>query len=131
MRSDASSLLTKLNQGTLTYRQFDDPLADLELWPVFEALLSDPRVVEVRRSRIEEREYEFQQARAHGTAGAAAAPSPTPQPAAPAAAAPAVSQLLSAYGSGSNAQDSAPAVEKNGGRTGLRDFLSRLGEDAK
>lgn len=130
MRSDASSLLNKLNQGTLAYRQFDDPLADLELWPVFEALLSDLRVIEGRRSRIEEREYQFQQARAHGSAGAAAAPSAVPRPAAPAAAR-AVSQLLSAYGAGSNAEDAAPPPDHSGGKAGLRDLLKRLGEDAK
>lgn len=129
MRSDASSLLSKLNQGTLAYRQFDDPLADLELWPVFEALLSDPRVVEGRRSRIEEREYQFQQARAHAAA-AVAVPSAVPQPAAPPAAR-AVSQLLSAFGTGSNAQDPAPAPEQSGGKAALRDLLKRLGEDGK
>ena len=127
MRSDASSLLSKLNQGTLVYRQFDDPLADLELWPVFEALLSDPRVIEGRRSRIEEREYQFQQARAHGIA---AAPSAGPQPAAPPAAR-AVSQLLSAYGAGSNAEDAAPAPGQAGGKAALRDLLRRLGEDGQ
>lgn len=130
MRSDASSLLSKLNQGTLVYRQFDDPLADLELWPVFEALLSDPRVIEGRRSRIEEREYQFQQARAHGTAAVAAAPSAGPQPAAPPAAR-AVSQLLSAYGAGSNAEDAAPAPGQAGGKAALRDLLRRLGEDGQ
>jgi hypothetical protein len=45
MRQDAKNLLKLLDRKDLTYRQFADPFADMELWPIFEALLTDERVL--------------------------------------------------------------------------------------
>jgi hypothetical protein len=45
MRRDARDLLDKLGRREVQYRQFVDSAADMELWPIFEALLRDTRVV--------------------------------------------------------------------------------------
>ena len=61
MRSDASALLEKLDRKGFDYRQFPDRYADLELWPIFEALLADPRILERTPSQIELRSREFEE----------------------------------------------------------------------
>ncbi|MET0249941.1 MAG: hypothetical protein ABW164_09460 [Sphingobium sp.] len=45
MRTDTTSLLQRLGQRDFRYREFYDAFADMELWPIFEALLADERVV--------------------------------------------------------------------------------------
>ena len=52
MRMDAKALLEKLNRADFGYREFSDPLANIEPWPIFESLLADARVVGVNRSRV-------------------------------------------------------------------------------
>jgi len=52
MRMDAKALLEKLNRADFGYREFSDPLANIEPWPIFESLLADARVVGVKRSRV-------------------------------------------------------------------------------
>lgn len=64
MRADARSLLDRLGRGDFAYKEFADRFSDLELWPLFEALLKDPRI--------------FQQDVAE--AGAAQTPSAEPSP---------------------------------------------------
>jgi hypothetical protein len=44
MRHDARALLEKLSRQDFRYKQFEDRFADMELWPIFEALLKDERV---------------------------------------------------------------------------------------
>lgn len=44
MRIDAKVLLNRLGRSDFRYREFVDRFADLESWPVFEALLRDPRI---------------------------------------------------------------------------------------
>lgn len=44
MRNDARALLEKLSRQDFRYKQFEDPYTDMELWPVFEALLKDERI---------------------------------------------------------------------------------------
>ncbi len=61
MRSDASALLEKLDRKGFDYREFPDRFADLEIWPIFEALLADPRILERRLSQLERRSREFDQ----------------------------------------------------------------------
>lgn len=58
MRSDAESLLARLGRQDFRYREFADSFADMELWPIFEALLTDPRVVGRPLSKLEAREAE-------------------------------------------------------------------------
>jgi hypothetical protein len=44
MRSDAANLLNRLGQNKFKYQEFRDNFADMELWPLFEALIRDPRI---------------------------------------------------------------------------------------
>jgi len=44
MRQDARNLLERLSRKDFKYQQFADPYADMELWPIFQALLTDERV---------------------------------------------------------------------------------------
>lgn len=44
MRSDAANLLSRLGQSKFKYREFGDSFADMELWPLFEALIRDERI---------------------------------------------------------------------------------------
>lgn len=44
MRADARSLLDRLGRSDFAYKEFADRFSDLELWPLFEALLKDPRL---------------------------------------------------------------------------------------
>jgi len=39
MRSDAANLLNRLGQTKFKYQEFSDSFADMELWPLFEALI--------------------------------------------------------------------------------------------
>lgn len=50
MRKDAESLLKKLGRQDFRYQEFEDPYGELELWPIFEALITDERVVGARSS---------------------------------------------------------------------------------
>ncbi len=45
MRPDVKALLARLGQRDFQYRQFADPIADVEPWPMFAAILEDERVV--------------------------------------------------------------------------------------
>lgn len=44
MRADAKNLLDRLGKSDFPYREFTDRFSDLELWPIFEALLKDQRL---------------------------------------------------------------------------------------
>jgi hypothetical protein len=55
MRPDAKALLSRLGQREFQYRQFADPIADVEPWPLFAALLEDERVVGRAERATEER----------------------------------------------------------------------------
>lgn len=44
MRVDAKSLLDRLGRSEFNYREFADRFSELELWPLFEALLHDQRL---------------------------------------------------------------------------------------
>lgn len=47
MRSDVKTLLDRLGKSDFNYRDFADRFSELETWPVFEAVLRDPRVHQV------------------------------------------------------------------------------------
>ena len=126
MRSDASALLEKLDRKGFDYRQFPDRYADLELWPIFEALLADPRILERTPSQIELRSREFEEtARSggHGVSVPAGHPLETQ-----------FSSLLSAYGAQpvdeakadfTNPASAAPVAQPQA-RPDLRTFLTDL-----
>ncbi|MCJ1962708.1 hypothetical protein [Novosphingobium mangrovi (ex Hu et al. 2023)] len=47
MRVDASNLLNRLGRQDFSYKEFEDRFTELELWPMLEALLKDPRLLEL------------------------------------------------------------------------------------
>jgi hypothetical protein len=110
MRSDAESLLARLGRRDFRYREFADSFADMELWPIFEALLTDPRVVGRPLSKLEAREAEAVLAvrRAEPEQPAMRSPSAT------------VTSMFDAY------QDAPPPAAERGN---LRDFLGHLSND--
>jgi hypothetical protein len=55
LRNDISSLMGRLGRTDLPYREFVDPLGDMEMWPIFEALLHDPRIVGRAPTLLEQR----------------------------------------------------------------------------
>ncbi|MYL96497.1 hypothetical protein GR702_01745 [Novosphingobium sp. FGD1] len=44
MRIDARNLLDRLGKTDFAYKEFEDRFSELELWPIYEALLRDPRM---------------------------------------------------------------------------------------
>jgi hypothetical protein len=44
MRIDARNLLDRLGKPDFAYKEFEDRFTELELWPILEALLRDPRL---------------------------------------------------------------------------------------
>ena len=44
MRQDARQLLERLNQRGFPYEDFTDLASEMEAWPIFRALLRDPRI---------------------------------------------------------------------------------------
>ncbi|EQB14526.1 hypothetical protein L288_01400 [Sphingobium quisquiliarum P25] len=107
MRSDAAHLLARLGRKDFRYREFTDNFADMELWPVFEALLTDERVVGKPLSALESRNVED------------FIPETKVQPARPASP-PRGPGLFDRYGEGSR-----PAAQGEGNGE-LRSFLQRL-----
>ena len=109
MRSDAESLLARLGHRDFRYREFADSFADMELWPIFEALRTDPRVVGRPLSKLEAREAEAVLAIRR-----AEPEQPAPAPRAN------VTSMFDAY------QDAPPSAAPRGN---LRDFLGHLSND--
>ncbi len=44
MRADVKTLFDRLGKSDFQYRDFGDRFSEVETWPVFEAILRDPRV---------------------------------------------------------------------------------------
>lgn len=44
MRVDARNLLDRLGRSNFSYKEFEDRFTELELWPLLESLLRDPRL---------------------------------------------------------------------------------------
>lgn len=114
MRNDARALLEKLSRQDFQYKQFEDPYTDMELWPLFEAILKDERVVgnegghmssgrslEPRRTVVEKR--------------------PASRPAKPAG------SFLGKYAAPQSPPANKPAHAEGEG-VDLRNFLGKLGE---
>lgn len=55
IRNDVSSLLDRIGRHDLRYREFGDPLGDMEMWPIFEALLQDRRIVGEAPTALDQR----------------------------------------------------------------------------
>lgn len=97
MRTDVAILLERLGKREFHYQEFADRFADVELWPLFETLIRDPRILTPTAAQATE-----PAAAAAPKASAAPAPS-APQaekaPLAPAPTAPAdLAALFARYG---------------------------------
>lgn len=119
MRADIGNLLQRLRQRDFRYREFHDAFADMELWPIFEALLTDERVVGKPLSLLAEKEVSLLAERdAARQPGAPAAPGPMP----PLAQGSPASDMFSLY--------EAPP-ERDAARINIRDFLGGLSSRRK
>ena len=45
MRKDVANLLERLGRRDFQYQEFADRFTEVELWPIFEALIRDPRIL--------------------------------------------------------------------------------------
>jgi hypothetical protein len=117
MRADAAKLLTRLGRNDFRYREFTDAFADAELWPIFEALLTDERMMGKPQSLLAAKEE-----------GAPSAGAPAdPQTAEPETPRP-MGNLIASY--------ARPEPEKrepkpDPAKGDLRDFLSKLSQQPR
>ena len=122
MRQDAKTLLDRLDRHYLDYQDFTAVAEEIELWPLFQTLLRDPRIVGNREQSVP----------ASGSASAdttlAAAQEATPaaprSPSAEAEARP-TAGLFGRYG---RAAAPAPMVPEPAREPDLRNFLHDLGK---
>ncbi|MFT4054887.1 MAG: hypothetical protein QM681_10305 [Novosphingobium sp.] len=117
MRIDARNLLDRLGKNDFAYKEFEDRFSELELWPILEALLRDPRLQAIDQAE----------------ATVAATPEPTPAEVVETYSGESLSSLFSRYGNGTPA--SAPSDRRGGSqqqdvRAMLR-HLSDLGSQGK
>lgn len=54
MRTDVANLLERLGKREFQYQEFADRFADVELWPLFETLIRDPRILTTEPAQIAE-----------------------------------------------------------------------------
>ncbi len=118
MRIDARNLLDRLGKNDFAYKEFEDRFTELELWPILEALLRDPRL-----QAIDQAEPSI-----------ASAPEATPTEVVETYSGESLSSLFSRYGNG--APSGTPADRRGGAhqqqdvRAMLR-HLSDLGSQGK
>lgn len=113
MRQDARSLLERLGRKEFRYQEFEDPFADMELWPIFEALLRDDKVVGQQASTIRMADIQFRSANA-GEVAASAIPQPTAAP----------SPLFGRYAF----SQSSPSAATAGKAVNMRQLFGRMSE---
>jgi hypothetical protein len=113
MRKDVANLLAKLGKREFHYQEFSDRFSDVELWPLFETLIHDPRILQAPPAQDNAEEAVTANAAPHPVAAqpAISAPAaPDSDPVVQELAAPTakdLSNLFARYG-GQNAED-APA----------------------
>jgi hypothetical protein len=100
MRIDARNLLDRLGKNDFAYKEFEDRFTELELWPILEALLRDPRL-----QAIDQAENAVPAAEPVAVSGVVEAPAPV-EP---------LSALFSRYGHGQ-----APMVDASADRRGAQ-----------
>lgn len=107
MRKDVANLLAKLGKREFHYQEFADRFSDVELWPLFETLINDPRILNAPPAQ-DHGEVAITANAAHAAAAPAVTPAAQPDSEAPRAeAAPAskdLSSLFARYG-GQNTED--------------------------
>ena len=80
MRVDAKALLDRLGKNEFAYKEFADRFSELELWPLFEALLKDPRMASLDDMAEAARESEAQASMSHAPEAEPAASSGMREP---------------------------------------------------
>lgn len=118
MRIDARNLLDRLGKNDFAYKEFEDRFSELELWPILEALLRDPRLQAIDQTEV----------------AIAASPEPAAAEVVETYSGESLSSLFSRYGRGPAAADT-PADRRGSGqqqdvRAMLR-HLSDLGSQGK
>ena len=117
MRADAARLLTRLGRNDFRYKEFTDAFADAELWPIFEALLTDERMVGKPQSLLAAKEE-----------GAPTAGAPTDARTVEPGGSSPLGNLFAGYvRPDPTVPEPAPEPEKGD----LRDFLSRLSQQKR
>lgn len=103
MRKDVVKLLAKLGRREFRYQEFADRFSDVELWPLFETLIHDPRIL----TAPPDADHAEAAVTANATANAAPqsaprittqAPEPSPVPTPPQSGAKDLSNLFARYG---------------------------------
>lgn len=117
MRQDARSLLEKLSRKEFAYKEFADPFADMELWPIFTALLTDERVTGDRSPTLRAADVQIQARTAQADSDMA-----VPGPAMPPASVAPKAGLFSRYA------NSAPPPKPRGDVVNMRKFLGNLSD---
>lgn len=115
MRIDARNLLDRLGRNDFAYREFEDRFTELELWPILEALLRDPRLQAIDQADRAETQP--------------AEPEPAPVMAQPVeiATGEPLSAMFSRYGRAPAAPD--PSTERRGGQAqDVRAMLRHLSD---
>lgn len=127
MRQDAKTLLDRLDRHHLEYQDFTAAAEEIELWPLFQALLRDPRIVGNREQPEVAAATQAQQP-ATRTEAAAEAVEAEPAPArapAPLQQHPAAA-LFGRYGREAAPEPESPQPPRE---PDLRNFLHKLGKD--
>ena len=124
MRQDARALLERLERQDFDYRDFTAVADEIELWPLFQVLLRDRRIVGDREppaaAALADAKPIDPVSRMHQNV--AAEPEPAPSPVAVASA-----SLFAVYGKPEVAE---PKPEPGPAQPDLRDFLQRLSSAA-
>lgn len=114
MRIDARNLLDRLGRNDFAYKEFEDRFSELELWPILEALLRDPRLQAI--DQAENAQLEPVEAPARVTESTTG-----PTPAEP------LSAMFSRY-AGENTTPAAVPVERRSAPQDVRAMLRHLSE---
>lgn len=117
MRRDARKLLDKLSRKDFRYREFTDAFSETELWPIFENLLRDERIVGEDQAALAHR---ARPAQPTVSLSEPAAPLPAPAPP-PAASEARPSQFFERY-------QTPPPSQGDRMNVDLRDFFGRFAE---
>lgn len=96
MRVDASNLLNRLGRQDFSYKEFEDRFTELELWPMLEALLKDPRLLELDGAAASGPASPSPESLPHAHAPAAEFTATPPRPAAPPAPEPVATDSIGA-----------------------------------
>ena len=115
MRLDVKNLLARLGSNDFAYLEFEDRFSDLELLPIFEALLKDPRLQAMANAEYPVREEAAPHAEERNDA-------PTSE---------SLSALFSRYANSSHERSPQPESAHDKDVRALLRELSKLGNEGK